>query len=457
MTSILLTLIFIAIMLWTLSKQCYAQTILLFLAGIAIFIWQIATGNSIMGANTCGNNFLDIFEYMRGQTISAFSGIGITICAAMGYSSYMSHTKSAQMLAALACIPLKKFKSPYVCAALAIIIGTLIKMGVPSASSVAAITLATLYPVLMAVGLPKKSAAAAIMMGTSVSFGPADFSQASILPLIAPEWSIPQTFVAFQIPVLTWVTLIFAVTAAIWMSIVDKKEGEAPEADAMTELKPSAVGCPVWYGIFPILPVILVVIFSEAVIGTISITVEACCFMCMFLMMIIEIIRKGIKLWRNTLNETKIFFVNMGVNLTNVVMLTAAATTCAGAIGKMGGFAVLAKIVVDLGVPAIISFGLIVVFLEVIVFATGSPTGAQTTMAPAMMELAGRYGFEPVRISLLSSAGAGFARHFSPVAGITILVMGTTGVTIGQLIKREFVPTIISLLALLVLTFVILL
>ena len=51
------------------------------------------------------------------------------------------------------------------------------------------------------------------------------------------------------------------------------------------------------------------------------------------------------------------------------------------------------------------------------------------------------------------ACGAGLARMYSPVAAVTILVMGSTGVTIGQLIKREIVPGIIATIALVVCSF----
>ena len=451
MLSIILTFAFVAIMLYALSQKMYAQTILFLIAGVAMVIWSLVTGNSMMGDASCGNLILDVFEYGRGRMIEAFTGIGVTICCAMGYAAYMSHIKAAPMLAALLCVPLKKLRSPYIVAALGIIMGTVIKMGIPSASSVCAVTIATLYPVMLACGLPRKSAAATLMMGTAVSFGPADFSQATALPLIAPEYSPTDTFVPYQIPVLLPVTIIFAVAACIWMAIVDKQEGEKPDESALKDLTPSQVGCPLWYGIMPMLPVIMLLI--TAAIG-IEITVEANCVMWMLIVMIIEFVRKHRKQSLIELvNETKIFWREMGTNFTNVVMLTAAAYMCSGLIGHLGGFSILADAAVKAGIPALLCFGMLVVFQQIIVFATGSPNGAQATMATPYVELAARYGYEPVTVSIMSSCGAGLARMYSPVAAVTILVMGSTGVTIGQLIKREIVPGIIASVALVICSF----
>ena len=143
----------------------------------------------------------------------------------------------------------------------------------------------------------------------------------------------------------------------------------------------------------------------------------------------------------------------MGTNFTNVVMLTSAAYMCSGLIGNLGGFSILADAAVSAGIPALLCFGMLVVFQQIIVFATGSPNGAQATMATPYVELAARYGYEPVTVSIMSSCGAGLARMYSPVAAVTILVMGSTGVTIGQLIKREIVPGIIATIALVVCSF----
>ena len=451
MLSVVLTLGFVAIMLYALSKKMYAQTILFLLAGVAMIIWSLVTGNSMMGDASCGNLILDVFEYGRGRMVSAFTGIGVTICCAMGYAAYMSHIKAAPMLAALLCVPLKKLKSPYIVAGLGIIMGTVIKMGIPSASSVCAVTIATLYPVMLACGLPRKSAAATLMMGTAVSFGPADFSQATALPLIAPAFSPTDTFVPYQIPVFTPVTILFAIAACIWMAIVDKKEGAQPDESALGDLTPSQVGCPLWYGIMPMLPVIMLLV--TAAIG-IEITVEANCVMWLLIAMVIEIIRKGSKQPITELvNETKIFWREMGTNFTNVVMLTAAAYMCSGLIGKLGGFSILADFAVNMGIPAILCFGMLVVFQQIIVFATGSPNGAQATMATPYVELAARYGYEPVTVSLMSSCGAGLARMYSPVAAVTILVMGSCNVTLGDLIKREIVPGIVATIGVVVCSF----
>lgn len=454
MLSVILTLAFVALMLFALSRKLYAQTILFFIPVIGMIIWTLITGKSMMGDATCGNLLLDVFEYGRDRMISAFTGIGVTICMAMGYSAYMTKIKAAPMFAALLCVPLKKLKSPYVVAALGIIMGTVIKFGIPSASSVAALCLATLYPVLLACGLPRKSAAATLMMGTAISFGPADFSQATALPLIAPEFSPSTTFIPYQIPVFLPTTIIFAVVGAIWMAMVDKKEGATAELESMNELKPSEVGCPYWYGILPLMPVICVLIFSPVVMGNIEITVEASCVMWMLIAMVIEVIRKGKKEGVVAIhNETKEYWVKAGVAFTNVVMLTAAAYMCSGFIGKLGGFKILAGFASKSGLPAFICFGMLVVFQEIIVFATGSPNGAQATMAEAYLSLADTFGYEPVTVSLMSSCGSGIARMYSPVAAITILVMGVCDVSIGDLIKREIVPGVVAAICVILFSF----
>ena len=103
MLSVVLTLGFVAIMLYALSKKMYAQTILFLLAGVAMIIWSLVTGNSMMGDTSCGNLILDVFEYGRGRMISAFTGIGVTICGRWFFATfyrpeYMASVPSLNLL-----------------------------------------------------------------------------------------------------------------------------------------------------------------------------------------------------------------------------------------------------------------------------------------------------------------------------------------------------------------------
>lgn len=354
------------------------------------------------------------------------------------------------MLATLLCVPCKKLKSPYIVGGIMIFLGAMIKMGIPSASSVAAITMVTFYPVMLAVGMPRKSAAVCVIVGTSVSFGPADMSLASAIPLMSPESTVPDLFMNYQMPTMIIVLLLCAIITPIWMAVVDKRDGESIEEEYKEMAHWSTIGCPRWYAIFPMLPVVMVLIFSEVIWGTISITVEGASMLSMFILLAVECLRKGSKTGVVELvNNTKQFFISMGQNLTSVVCITAAASACAGTITKIGGFGILSDIAVNAGLHPLLTFGVIVIFMQIIVLATTSPASAQTTMAPCFVELASRYGMDPAKLCVLSADGAGFARHLSPIAPIVVMVLGVSNTSMGDVYKRVIVPHVICTVAIL--------
>lgn len=112
---VLLTFVAIGLLIFMIMKKAYAPMSLLALGFIILFFWSLLTGQSIMGEESVGNWFLDIFEFMKSYFCSQYIGLGMILLPLMGFTRYMNHIHATEMLTSLCSKPLQNQKSLCYC------------------------------------------------------------------------------------------------------------------------------------------------------------------------------------------------------------------------------------------------------------------------------------------------------------------------------------------------------
>ena len=141
----------------------YNATIALAVGGILLLIAAAVLGHPILPEDsTTGIAFLDVFKAIELSFIKNLGNIGLTIMTLFGFSSYMNLIGANEVTVDVMTKPLGKIKSKYVLIPVIFLLGNLLSLVVPSASSLAVLLMATLYPVLTKVGVTPLAAGAVI-------------------------------------------------------------------------------------------------------------------------------------------------------------------------------------------------------------------------------------------------------------------------------------------------------
>ena len=329
---ILCTLLLVAVLVYCMLKKMYNITTIMGIGVVALLIYTIATGTSIMGEKTCGNNILDVFEFVATSFTSAFANPGLLIVVLVGFAGYMKEIGASEMLVTLACTPLRKIKSTYVICAIAFVIGAIIKLPITSPSGFSALMMITMVPIMVSCGVNPITAAATIALSQGCDWGPGDMGTGICIPVIAPEHQMADYFLSYNLPTYIFIIPVLAVVAPIVYRIIDKKEGlyGVSEAEGIQIKSVKEVGVPTYYALLPLLPIVFVLLFSKIGLKTVVMTTQGCTMLALFIAIVIELIRHP-KEVMGTIQRTSAYFTSMGGAFASVVVLVASANCFAKA------------------------------------------------------------------------------------------------------------------------------
>ena len=161
---VLFTLLAIICAVFAILKKFNSRFAFIALGIIFLFIATVIKGESILGDNTTGNMFLDIFDFIRVKMKDTAGGIGVTIMAGGAYVMFMNHLKAANVLANGAKKLLKNFKQPYLLLALVYLLGSALKLFITSQVALGMLFMVTMYPILLQLGVSRLSCVSTIIM-----------------------------------------------------------------------------------------------------------------------------------------------------------------------------------------------------------------------------------------------------------------------------------------------------
>ena len=429
----------------------YNATIALAVGGILLLAAAVVLGHPILAEDsTSGIAFLDIFKAIEISFTKNLGNIGLTIMTLFGFSSYMNLIGANEVTVEVMTKPLGKIKSKYVLIPVIFLLGNLLSLVLPSASSLAVLLMATLYPVLTKVGVTPLSAGAVI--ATTATIMPTPLGADNVLAAETFGMNIMDYVIAHakvSIPSL----LIMAIAHYFWQKYLDKKESEEIKIDESKLAKLNKELPPKYYAILPILPLILVLFFNLAMknvkIGLVSIA-----FISLIVAIIFELIRKRdcVKV-TNDINE---FFKGMGNGLAMVVSLLVAASLLVDGLKALGIVDMITNSVQNLqgaGTILMLAFSGITFIIGLISGGGLSVFYASVGMIPSLAEAVNVSG--PM-IALPMQLIANLVRSISPVAACIIVVCSITGTSPMKIVKRTSVPVMAGVVAVLILSVMIL-
>ena len=455
MLGLIIALIVTVAVGYLIVKKYKAQVVLI-CGGIILMCFAILFGlGEILPADkSTGWVGFDIFEFIKIIFSSRVADLGLMIMAVGGFARSMDHTGASKTLVKYAIKPLKNIKAPYLMLGFAYIIGQLLNIFIPSASGLGLLLMLTLFPILVNLGVSREGATAVIGTVACLDLGPA--SGNAVLAAKTAGVDVATYFVNYQIPLAIMTMLVIAISHIFVQKWFDKRQqtsavvaqtSEMMEKNDMEHNTP-----PLIYIILPLLPLFLILTFSQLVITDIKMNVVTAMLISLFTAMVFELIRK--RDMRTVFANIQVFFDGMGKQFAVVITLIVAGETFAKGLTAIGaidtiisgaqtsGFGIFTMTAVMVGIIA----------LSAIVMGSGNaPFFAFAALAP---KVATSLGLPAVLMLLPMQLVAGIARSVSPITAVIVAVSGVANVSPFEVVKRTAVPMALALLTVLFGTFI---
>ncbi|EPN7875682.1 C4-dicarboxylate transporter DcuC [Vibrio vulnificus] len=428
----------------------YNPQAVLFFTGIVLMAISIFTNNASFVAKSTGWVGFDIFEYISQVFSKQSGGLGLNIMLIGGFALFMSAIGASQVMVKVAAKPLMKLNSPYLMLALAFILGQALSLFISSATGLALLLMATLYPVLIRLGCSKAGVAAVLASTCAIEFGPA--SGNSILAAQTVGMDITAFFVGEQLPIVTVLIIAVALIHALTQRYFDKLDAKSnAEQDSLAHVDDAQSDAPMFYLLLPMLPLFFMLTFSKLGIESIKVSLANAILLSIFIGLVCEFIR--VKQAKPVFDKLQGIFNDMGKVFAAVVTLIVAGQTFSMGLKSIGAIDAMLEMASGAGLSAAI----IILFMAILTFTIsalmGSGNAAFFSFAPMVPQIAQKIGANAADMILPIQLSAGMGRTISPIAGVIIAVAGISGLSPFDIVRRTFIPMFIGWLLMLAMTF----
>lgn len=426
---------------WAIAKN-YDAKVVLFTVGLGLMFCAVILGHPVLAAKaSSGLAWVDPFKAIKDLFVRQYSNAGLIIMTLFGFAAYMSHIGANDVVIRVLSKPLERIRSPYILVPLVFWLGTTLSLIIPSASSLAVILMATLYPVLRAAKMSALTAAGVI--ATTATIMPTPLGGDNVVAARVLNFEHVVDYVFYHHAPITLPTLvIISVVHYFWQKYMDKRDAGAAQGEFdESKLTQSASSAPTYYAIFPILPLILVIFFwaffKSVKVGLVEITLFsfALAFIC-------ELLRKGHA--KEGMKEAGIFFKGMGNGFSQVVVLIVAASTMVAGLSAMGLISMISSSIQGLENA---DTGLMFAFSGItalITFISGSGNAVFYSFIELIPQLTQQANIDPIMVALPMQCTSNLIRAVSPVSAVVIIVAAVVKVSPLVIVKRTSVPLLVG-------------
>lgn len=441
MLALMIALCVTIVVAYMILNKMKAQAVL-FVGGTILMAVAVLMGYPLLEAKkSTGFVWFDIFKFIEDTFSTRAAGIGLLIMSVAGFAKYMEHIGASRVLVHLTARPLSLVKSPYLLLAISYVVGQLLNIVIPSAAGLCVLLMATMYPVLVSLGVSRLSAAAVIATTPCLDLGPA--SGTAVFAAKTAGMDVVDYFVGEQIPIAVVTILAIAASHFVVQRWFDRREGtEALQMDLGEEEKESLP--PAVYALLPLVPIVLVMVFSKLAIATIKMPVVTAMVISIVIAMLFEWIRT--RRVKEVFDSLQVVFDGMGKTFATVVTLIVAGETFAYGLTKIGAIDQIIHGAQGSGFGAMgisLIMTLIVAAAAVIMGSGNAPFYSFGALVP---DIAAKLGMLPASMITPMQMAASIARSASPITAAVIAVAGVAGVSSVDIAKRTAIPMLVALL-----------
>jgi len=452
-TGLIISLIFIVIVARLLLKKHNPHAILLVSGLLMLIISFFLNYDLPLLKDKTGFIGFDFFKYIKESFSETNAGVGLLIMAIGGFVAYIDKIGASRALVHVAMKPLNLFKKkPYIAASMVIPIGQVLFVSIPSAAGLSLLLMASLFPILVNLGVSKLSAVSVITATTAFGMGPASamtVSASSISEIPAIVF-----LVDYQIPLVWPLSVSMMITYYFVNRYFDRKLVKEQKIEEKSKTE-ETVEAPLIYAIIPVLPIILLIVFSKLFSlfpSPVTLDTTTAMFISLFIALIFEAFRK--RNFKEVFDSLKIFWNGMGNIFKTVVTLIITADIFAKGLISLGFIEGLLAIAGNAGF-GVIGIGIvmsIMIFLASMLM--GSGNASFFAFGPLVPKISKALGAETSSIILPMQFSASMGRTVSPVAGVIIATAGIAKVSTIDIVKRNLIPLVVALIIMLTYHFI---
>lgn len=406
------------------------------------------------------------FQVVVDKFISTLSGAGLVILLLGGYAAYMNHIGANAATVHALTKPLSHIKSPYVLVPIVFLLGSLLSIVIPSASNLAIILLATLYPVLKAAGMSTLTSAGVIATTATIMPTPLGADNVAVVGELSayPEYAnltVTDYVFGTLAPIALPTLLVIAAAHFFWQRFMDGRDAKRGYVSPVAEFDASAAvtveGGKIFrtvYGTLPLLPIIILIgVYAFSAISNIEInlSVQLAVLICWFIAIVCEFAFQ--RNFQEVLTRGANFFKGMG-NAMDIVALLVSATVFVAGLQSIGLISTLQETMQTTSVAGFILPLLLVAVTAVIVILSGSGTALFYAMVPLMYGLAAAAGISAYAVTVPMGMSGNLLRAVSPVAAVVVIVAGATKESPINIVKRTSVPMIVGVVTMFVISMI---
>ena len=435
-------------------KRYYAPWALLMVGLLLLICVSIISGTPLVtGKKATNSAVFDIVQVFTNLLQSRTAGIGMNIICVGGFAYYMDKIGATKALVNICIKPLSYIHAPYVLLGVAYLVGQLLNVFIPSAVGLGMLLMVTIYPLLVAVGVSRLSAAAVVATASCLDLGPA--SGNSLLAAEISNLHVMEFFIENQLPVGIITAAVIAVGHVVLGKFFDKRDlasGRLTQDDfkLRTEVKKEGAAAqpdaPIYYAILPILPVVLLFVFSKLVYAGIRLEVVTAILSCALVAFVVDLLT--VRNLRECTDRTKAMFNGMGKIFSSTVLLIVCAEVFAEGLKRSGGIDTILQSVAQMqgagGVTMLLAMFLI---MTLAAFVTGSGNAAFFAFSPLLPQAAQSVAWSTVTMAVPVQLASGIARSMSPIAGVVMAVSGIAEVSPFELVRRTIPVMLLALIA----------
>ncbi|MFR6360206.1 MAG: C4-dicarboxylate transporter DcuC [Sutterella wadsworthensis] len=451
MLGILITVAVIAVVAYCVLKNYYPPIVLL-LAGLLMLVCAWLMGVDPVDAKK-STNFVgfDFVQAFTNQMKGRLPGLGLNIMLIAGFSFYMDRIGASKALVKLCVKPLSAVRSPYVLLAITYVVGQFMALFINSAVGLGLLLMASVYPLLVALGVSRASAAAVIGSTCCLDLGPSSSNAMRAADLMSTD--VVTYFVQSQIPVAVCVIATVAIGHFFVQRWFDQRDAARGVADGapvkadQKDLEKAFEGAgPVHYALLPMLPLVLLIVFSPMVYDGIKLSLQTGILVSILIAFFVDLITHFD--FKECCKRTSAVFEGMGKVFTSTVALICCAELFALGMNKTGRHHHDdSRPQLPWRAPA--SWVMLFIMLGIMVVATivtGSGNAAFFAFSPLLPEAAASVGINTAVLVVPVQLSAGIARTMCPIAGVIIAVAGIAGLTPFEIIRRTIPVMLLALI-----------
>ncbi len=340
---LLATVVIFVLLFTAVFKKLNMKATLCFLCIVALLV-AAALGTDKIPEKS-GLIWFDVFEYLPTYFGTQLGGTALIILFVVAFSMYMAEIGASQRLGEALAKPILKIKSKVLLLACSTVIAFVLMLILPSAMGTFVVCLGVLFPTLVAAGINPISIMLAFFVGCNVVMGPGNPFAVLVLGMMDGAPDAATFFIQYALPVGAITMVCAGIVGALWNLHLDKKVSEFPVVSE--EALPQSAECaaPKWYALFPVLPIVLLIVFSKLTGLGIVFSVAGGYFFSLIVVFIVHFLVSKNKL--ESYNGFAHFFDYFGNVMKSPVIIVCLSMFFGQAISLVGGLDFLVNGIID--------------------------------------------------------------------------------------------------------------